>query len=170
MQIGGSNAPFVFASPLRERLDASDLAQKQFHRRRHIGKGLDGAPGIELGELPSGVVAGGDGEASGTTGSCAANVLWGITDDDDFGRGIGRARGRLHALGGDGAELVAVMVITAETTIEEAVKNAVMAELDGGTTANIAGEQAEMRVFLLTQAIEEVHHAGKHETAEVRCL
>ena len=46
------------------------------------------------------------------------------------------------------------MVITAETTIEEAVKNAVMAELDGGTTANIAGEQAEMRVFLLTQAIK----------------
>jgi hypothetical protein len=118
-------------------------------------EGFEEVIGLMGGELISAEGSGGDGDDAGAAGSGAADVFWGIADDDDAAVFEGDAVMFEDALFGDGAELVTVVMIIAEGAGLEVVIDAVVGELDEGGALNIAGQEGEGMGAFFLESIEE---------------
>lgn len=128
---------------------------------------IQAAPGTGLLQAGALVRAGGDGEATGAEGGGAADVLCGVSNDDDLIDRERAVQAGFKAADGDRAEVVAVIGVVAKSAVGEGFVELEAAELEGGAVADVASEEAEGEVLGASlEGFDEQAGAGQEETGK----
>ena len=145
----------------------------QFQRPDHcfdIGEIVEDEVGSGGFQRGAGISAGSHSNGAGVDGLGACNVVRRVADDVDIGALEIDAVFIAGALPGKGAEEVALMGIIREGAKGEVLHDPVMAELELGAAAEVAGEQAHGDVRHFCKSVEDFREAGEEASVIVQEL
>lgn len=148
----------------------SDLSGQKRDDGFGVGQVWDRGGGRVRAKFVDGETAGGDGEGAGADGFAAFDVVRCVADDPDpIGRkfdGVmrGGATERVRA------ELVAQLGVVGEGAEREVRPEIVMAELDFGAAAKVAGEETLGDISASGEGGEKFADAGEHVGVRIREL
>src|SRR5213594_1416426 len=116
---------------------------------------------LVFGKVAAAPPTGGDGNGAGAERFAAGNVARRVADDVDLGGGKFAAMFFFGARPGEGAELVAIVVIVGKRAEFEKVPDAVMPELQLRAARHVSGQKGEDQMFSRPQFLEQLEDAGK---------